>query len=39
MKNWFLAFMTIAMHQMNHRGQLADARRALGRQPIFTPKM
>ena len=33
------AYMTVAMHQMNHRGQLADARRALGRQPIFTPKM
>ena len=33
------AFMTIAMHQMNHRGQLADARRALGRKPIFTPGM
>jgi uncharacterized damage-inducible protein DinB len=32
-------FMTIAMHQMNHRGQLADARRALGRQPVFTPGM
>ena len=33
------AFMTIAMHQMNHRGQLADARRALGRKAIFTPGM
>jgi DinB superfamily len=33
------AFMTIAMHQMNHRGQLADCRRALGRKPIFTPGM
>jgi uncharacterized damage-inducible protein DinB len=33
------AFMTIAMHQMNHRGQLADCRRALGRKAIFTPKM
>ena len=33
------AYMTIAMHQMNHRGQLADARRALGRKPVFTPKM
>ena len=32
-------FMTIAMHQMNHRGQLADARRALGRKAIFTPGM
>jgi hypothetical protein len=30
-------FHTIAMHQMNHRGQLADVRRALGRKPIFTP--
>jgi uncharacterized damage-inducible protein DinB len=33
------SFMTIAMHQMNHRGQLADARRALGRTPVFTPGM
>jgi uncharacterized damage-inducible protein DinB len=30
-------FMLVAMHQMNHRGQVADARRAIGRQPIFTP--
>ena len=34
-----LTFMTIAMHQMNHRGQLADCRRALGRKPVFTPGM
>ena len=26
-----------AMHQMTHRGQLADARRAAGREPLFTP--
>lgn len=32
-------FMTIAMHQMNHRGQLADARRAIGHKPVFTPGM
>lgn len=31
------AFLVIAMHHMNHRGQLADARRAAGRKPIFTP--
>ena len=31
------AFLTIAIHQMNHRGQVADARRVLGRQPVFTP--
>ncbi|HVT89063.1 MAG TPA: DinB family protein [Tepidisphaeraceae bacterium] len=30
-------FLVIAMHQMNHRGQLADARRTLGRAPMFTP--
>jgi hypothetical protein len=27
----------IALHQMGHRGQVADARRACGRKPIFTP--
>ena len=32
-------FLTIAMHQMNHRGQVADARRAAGRKPMFTPGM
>jgi hypothetical protein len=32
-------FLTLAMHQMNHRGQLADVRRALGRKAIFTPGM
>jgi uncharacterized damage-inducible protein DinB len=26
-----------ALHQMTHRGQLADARRAAGREPMFTP--
>ena len=26
-----------ALHQMTHRGQLADARRAAGRKPLFTP--
>lgn len=31
------AFLTIAMHQMSHRGQVADARRTAGRKPIFTP--
>ena len=30
-------FLLIALHQMSHRGQLADARRAAGRKPIFTP--
>jgi len=30
-------FLIIGMHHMNHRGQLADARRAAGRKPIFTP--
>ena len=30
-------FLVMAIHQMNHRGQVADARRAVGRQPIFTP--
>jgi uncharacterized damage-inducible protein DinB len=30
-------FLIIALHQMNHRGQLADCRRAAGRQPMFTP--
>jgi uncharacterized damage-inducible protein DinB len=32
-------FLVIAMHQMNHRGQLADARRVAGRKPVFTPGM
>ncbi len=31
-------FLTIALHQMNHRGQVADARRAAGRKPVFTPE-
>jgi hypothetical protein len=30
-------FVTIAIHQMNHRGQVADARRVIGRKPVFTP--
>jgi hypothetical protein len=30
-------FLVIAIHQMNHRGQVADARRAAGREPLFTP--
>jgi len=30
-------FLLLALHQMNHRGQVADARRALGRKPMFTP--
>lgn len=32
------AFLVVAMHQMHHRGQLADCRRAAGRKPVFTPK-
>ncbi|HEY2587924.1 MAG TPA: DinB family protein [Tepidisphaeraceae bacterium] len=31
------AYLTIAMHQMNHRGQVADCRRVAGREPVFTP--
>jgi uncharacterized damage-inducible protein DinB len=30
-------FLMTAIHQMNHRGQLADCRRAAGRSPTFTP--
>jgi hypothetical protein len=30
-----MSFLTTALHQMNHRGQVADARRAAGRKPIF----
>jgi hypothetical protein len=30
-------FLTIAIHQMGHRGQVADARRVAGRKPVFTP--
>ena len=30
-------FLLAALHQMNHRGQVADARRAAGRKPMFTP--
>ena len=30
-------FLVIGMHQMFHRGQVADARRAAGRKPVFTP--
>ena len=29
------AFHIVALHHMSHRGQLADARQALGRKPIF----
>ena len=32
-------FLLIALHQMGHRGQVADARRAYGREPIFTPAL
>jgi len=32
-------FLVIAMHHMSHRGQVADARRAAGRKPMFTPRM
>ena len=28
-------FLMAAMHPMNHRGQIADARRAVGRKPLF----
>jgi hypothetical protein len=31
------AFLVIAIHQMSHRGQVADARRSIGRKPLFTP--
>jgi len=30
-------FLVMALHQMNHRGQVADARRVAGREPVFTP--
>src|SRR5262249_43939248 len=30
-----LAMLTLALHKMSHRGQLADARRAAGRKPLF----
>ena len=30
-------FLLTALHQMTHRGQIADARRAAGRKPMFTP--
>ncbi len=29
--------MIVVLHQMMHRGQVADARRAIGREPLFTP--
>ncbi len=32
------AFLVVAIHQMNHRGQVSDARRAAGRSPLFTPQ-
>ena len=31
------AFLVTGIHAMHHRGQLADARRAAGRKPVFTP--
>ena len=37
MPNAGSTFLVLAMHQMNHRGQVADARRAAGRKPVFTP--
>ena len=37
LKTFGETFLVLAIHQMNHRGQVADARRAAGRQPIFTP--
>jgi uncharacterized damage-inducible protein DinB len=33
------AFLVIALHQMSHRGQVADARRTAGRKPVFTPQI
>lgn len=30
-------FLMAAIDQMNHRGQVADARRVAGRKPLFTP--
>ena len=32
-----MAFLAVALHQTSHRGQVADARRAAGRKPVFTP--
>jgi len=31
------AFLVLALHQMGHRGQVADSRRVAGRKPMFTP--
>lgn len=31
------SLLLIALHQMSHRGQVCDARRAAGRKPVFTP--
>ncbi|HEY7118022.1 MAG TPA: DinB family protein [Tepidisphaeraceae bacterium] len=31
------ALLLVALHQMSHRGQVADARRTAGRKPVFTP--
>lgn len=31
-------FLLTALHRMNHRGQVADARRVAGRKPMFTPE-
>lgn len=31
------SYLVIALHQMSHMGQVADARRVAGRRPMFTP--
>jgi hypothetical protein len=33
--NYGLTFLTLSLHKMSHRGQLADARRAAGRKPLL----
>jgi hypothetical protein len=35
MPTFGLTFLTLSLHKMSHRGQLADARRAAGRKPLF----
>ena len=35
MPSFGLTFLTLSLHKMSHRGQLADARRAAGRKPLF----
>ena len=35
MPTYGLTFLTLSLHKMSHRGQLADARRAAGRKPLF----